>query len=83
MNTQHLTVYVERTNRLARLFARKGEAYKVYDVNSRADRVELLARLENDLSPENVSCDGEVRGQELRNKVAYLTGAKAALEAMQ
>lgn len=41
---------------------------------------ELLDMLENDLSPENLCCDGELRGAPLRAKTKMLNEAKKALE---
>ena len=40
---------------------------------------ELLDSLEGDLSPENLCCDGELRGAPLRDKTKMLTEAKKAL----
>lgn len=41
---------------------------------------ELLDMLENDLSPENLCCDGELRGAALRAKTKMLNEARNALE---
>jgi hypothetical protein len=41
---------------------------------------ELLDSLDNDLSPENLCCDGELRGAPLRAKAKMLNEAKRALE---
>jgi len=43
------------------------------------DARELLDSLECDLSPENLCCDGELRGAPLRAKAKMLNEAKAAL----
>ena len=52
-----------------------------FDVNnlSPKDVRELLDSLECDLSPENLCCDGELRGAPLRAKTKMLNEAKKAL----
>lgn len=46
---------------------------------SPAQARDLLDSLECDLSPENLCCDGELRGAALRNKAKMLNEAKQAL----
>lgn len=41
---------------------------------------DLLQSIECDLSPENLCCDGELRGEALRRKTKMLHEAKKALE---
>lgn len=41
---------------------------------------DLLISIECDLSPENLTCDGELRGTKLREKERMLLGAKNDLE---
>ena len=79
---KHLTAYVERVNLTARIFAKAGSQLKEYHVHNLTakDRDELLAKLEIELSPENLTCDGELRGARLRAKVAMFNGAKAELK---
>ncbi|NCZ53318.1 MAG: hypothetical protein EBY81_05430 [Verrucomicrobia bacterium] len=62
-----LTAYVEQKNRWNALF--KGEQF---EVQSAAGRRRVAQSLDADLSPENLTCDGEVRGVELRKKQDYL-----------
>jgi hypothetical protein len=62
-----LTAYVEQKNRWNALF--KGEQF---EVKSAAGRKRIAQSLDADLSPENLTCDGEVRGVELRKKQDYL-----------
>ena len=45
-------------------------------------RVALAQRLSCNLSPENLSCDGELRGAELQAKAKLLYKAKEELEAL-
>lgn len=75
-----LAAFIDRQNALARLF--KSKEYSVDNLTA-ADRAELLQALETQLSPENLSCDGELRGKALKDKAAVLNGAKAALEALE
>jgi hypothetical protein len=39
---------------------------------SEQDRKTIAQLLESDLSPENLTCDGELRGAQLRTKVSFL-----------
>jgi hypothetical protein len=62
-----LTAYVEQKNRWNAIF--KGEQF---EVKSASGRRRVAQSLDADLSPENLTCDGEVRGVELRKKQDYL-----------
>jgi len=62
-----LTAYVEQKNRWNAIF--KGEQF---EVKSAAGRRRVAQSLDADLSPENLTCDGEVRGVELRKNQDYL-----------
>jgi hypothetical protein len=62
-----LQAYIEQKNRWNALF--KGEQF---EVKSAAGRKRIAQSLDADLSPENLTCDGEVRGVQLREKQAYL-----------
>jgi len=65
--------YVDQKNKWAELLGGK----KLSLLN-RADRQKIADSLDSDLSPENLSCDGELRGLALKRRYAYLT--KAAVE---
>jgi len=62
-----LQAYIEQKNRWNAIF--KGEQF---EVQSAAGRKRVAQSLDADLSPENLTCDGEVRGVELRKKQDYL-----------
>lgn len=47
-----------------------------------ADLKKLADRVANDLSPENLCCDGELRGAPLRAKTKKLYAVKRDLEAL-
>jgi hypothetical protein len=62
-----LQAYIEQKNRWNAIF--KGEQF---EVKSASGRRRVAQSLDADLSPENLTCDGEVRGVELRKKQDYL-----------
>jgi len=76
--SNELKQYLDRANTLGKLF---GE--KEYDLNSAVDRRRLAEKLDCDLSPENLSCDGELRGEALKRKYTLLTRALKQLEALE
>ena len=67
MNIANIESYVERKNAWQKIF--KGRQYSLL---SAVDRQALASMLDADLSPENLTCDGEVRGNALRQKQAFL-----------
>jgi hypothetical protein len=73
----NLTQYLDQLNVHAKFF----ETEK-YTLDTRKGRVRLALMLDNALSPENLSCDGEIRGAELRDKYEYLSGAARELCAL-
>ena len=77
-NEQHLRSYIESRNALLAFF--RGSHPIDPDNISYQDARDLLEAVECDLSPENLCCDGELRGRALQQKAARLHGAKAALE---
>lgn len=78
MSKQHLVKYVEGKNWTRQLFNQP-----LLDVNDLTQRQvrELLDCIEGDLSPENLSCDGELRGARLKAKHTMIMGARKELEA--
>ena len=74
MNISNIESYVERKNSWAKIF--KG---KQYSLLSAVDRQAIAGMLDADLSPENLTCDGEVRGAELQAKARYLNRCAAEL----
>lgn len=77
---KNLTAFVAQQNLYATLFGKKP-----LDVNAltAADRAELRDALENALSPENLCCDGELRGRALAAKSRMLNGALRELQALE
>jgi hypothetical protein len=68
MNISNLEQYVERKNKMAALFGSK-----MVSLLRAEDRQKIADSIDSDLSPENLTCDGEVRGAQLQAKYRYLT----------
>jgi len=73
---QHLSGYIAQRNLWADVFNRPK-----LDAGNLTPRQmqDLLRSLDADLSPENLTCDGELRGAQLRSKERMLVGAKNEL----
>lgn len=80
MKPTHLQRYVEGKNLVRRVFQ-----LPPMDANnlSLAEVIGLLDLIDGDLSPENLTCDGELRGPALRNKQNMLMGARHTLMTLQ
>lgn len=70
MNISTLESYVSRMNEWNRLFNKNRPALSLLNP---ADRQAIAARIDSDLSPENLSCDGELPPSEVRQRHRYLT----------
>ena len=70
MNIRNLEQYVHQTNEWNRLFNPKRPALSLLN---QADRQKIAQKLDADLSPENLSCDGELPAAQVRTKHAYLS----------
>lgn len=71
-----LTHYVEAHNSWNTLFGAAPITLPL-DATGKAKVRDLL---ESDLSPENLTCDGELRGRQLQERVKYLRAVEAELE---
>ena len=67
MKKSALDLYVEQQNSWTELFG-----MKPLSITNEQDRRRIAQRLDADLSPENLTCDGELRGQALLTKQRYL-----------
>jgi len=70
----NLKAYIESQNKWRNLFP----SSKVNSLEMPTTKKEALSMLDNiecDLSPENLCCDGEIGGEELRKKSGMLNGA--------
>jgi hypothetical protein len=77
MNIATIEQYVERKNSFAKLFGTKPLSL----LNAK-DRQTIADSLDSDLSPENLTCDGEVRGAQLQAKYRFLTRAAEELRSI-
>lgn len=76
---KNLTAFVAQRNFHARLFG--GKQLDVQRLTA-TDHAELRDALESALSPENLCCDGELRGKALQQKSRMLNGAMRELQAL-
>jgi hypothetical protein len=76
---QHLAQYLEQRNFWKRLSGKP--ELRIEAINQR-EADELFRSLGCELSPENLCCDGELRGAALKRKAAMLKGAVKDLERM-
>jgi hypothetical protein len=67
--------YVEQKNKWITLFGQP--ALSLLDAK---DRQRIAQSLDADLSPENLTCDGELRGAELQKRYTFLTKAARELK---
>jgi len=74
MNISTIEQYVEQKNKWRAIFNQKPLSL----LNAR-DRQDIANSLDSELSPENLTCDGEVRGKALQNKARFLNRAAAEL----
>jgi len=68
MNISTLEQYVEQKNKWRAIFNQKPLSL----LNSQ-DRQAIANSIDSELSPENLTCDGELRGAQVRDKFRYLT----------
>ncbi len=71
---QNLKAYVESKNKWAKLFGGKE-----LNLKSAADRKQLARDIDCDLSPENISCDGELPVRQVMARRAALHKVAAEL----
>jgi hypothetical protein len=70
-----LTAYIDQKNKWNKLF--KG---KQYEIATAAGRQEVADCIDSDLSPENLSCDGELPRSQVQAKYRALTSAAKDLQ---
>ena len=71
---KELIQFVERENQWSAIF--KSPAL---DLNSAADRKAIAGKIDSCLSPENLSCDGELSRAQVNAKFKFLTRAAEQL----
>jgi len=67
--------YVQQTNDWNKLFGSKQ-----YDLDSAADRQALADKIDSELSPENLTCDGELSAAQVRARRAVLVAVAKELQ---
>jgi hypothetical protein len=77
MNISTIEQYVADKNRWSAIF--KGPQLSLLNAK---DRQRLAASLDADLSPENLTCDGEIRGAQLQAKARFLNRAAEELKSI-
>lgn len=75
MKVSSLTQFVDQKNSFAGIFGQPQLSLQ----NSK-DRQRIADALDSALSPENLSCDGEVRGAALKRKYNFLMDAAIELQ---
>ena len=70
MNISNIEQYVQQINDWNRLFNPSRETLSLLNPEHRQ---RIADRLDGDLSPENLTCDGELPPAQVRTKHAYLT----------
>ena len=73
---KNLKAYVEARNSWAKIFGNQQ-----YDLKNAADRQRLAECIDAELSPENLTCDGELSASQVRARYASLTRVAQELRA--
>lgn len=68
MNINSLEQYVDGINRWGKVFGNRPLSL----LNAK-DRQTIANRIDSDMSPENLTCDGELRGSAVRDRMRFLT----------
>jgi hypothetical protein len=68
MSIANLTTWLIRENDMRKYFREQ-------PLELPRDKTRVIQMLEASLSPENLTCDGEISGLDLRRKFEYLNGA--------
>jgi hypothetical protein len=74
MNIATIEQYVEQKNKWRAIFNQKS-----LSLLNKQDRQAIANSIDSELSPENLTCDGELRGAQVRDKFRYLTRAAEEL----
>lgn len=69
--------YVEQKNKWYALFNKQPN---YLDLDKPADRQRIANMIDAELSPENLTCDGELRGDQVRERYNHLTAIAKQLQ---
>ena len=75
---KELKEFVARENQWSSLF----KGYVVVEIDTAAGRQRVADRIDSQLSPENLSCDGELPAAEVNRRYRYLNKCAAQLLAL-
>ena len=73
-----LTAYIDRQNKYQALF-RGQRTEPLYEIQTEAGRLRVAKMIDCALSPENLSCDGELPRAEVNRRYRELNAAATAL----
>ena len=77
MNIRALETYVEQKNNWERLFKQPE-----LSLLNAEDRQRIADSIDSDLSPENLSCDGELSRTQIQQRYAFLTRCARELQSI-
>lgn len=77
MNISNLEQYVERKNSWGKLFGSKP-----LSLLNAADRQKIADSIDADLSPENLTCDGELSRGQVQSRYQFLTRCARELQSI-
>ncbi len=77
MNTSTIEQYVERKNSFAKLFGNRPLSL----LNAK-DRQKIADSIDSELSPENLTCDGELSRSQVQQRYQFLTRAARELQSI-
>lgn len=77
MNISNIEQYVERKNAFAKLFGNK----ELSLLNAK-DRQTIADSIDSELSPENLTCDGELSRSQVQQRYQFLTRAAQELKSI-
>ena len=77
MNIQNLEAYVDMKNKWAEIFGSK-----TYSLLNAEDRQAIANSIDADLSPENLTCDGERSRSEVQSRYNFLTRCAQELQSI-
>ena len=75
MTVSTLTTYVDRKNAFAKIFGSRQ-----LSLQNAADRQSIADSIDSDLSPENLTCDGELSRSQVQARYKTLTKAAKELQ---
>ena len=74
---KNLQQYVDQSNAWGKIFGQTP-----LDINDSNDRQKIANKLDSDLSPENLTCDGEASLAQVRARAKLLNAAARELKAL-